>query len=74
MAGDEGEKTKKGVDFAWLFLSLENFSEVLRGWDNTVFLGVIGFDIFLKCKLLRQIFLGITNADLPAAVLIQGPG
>lgn len=40
------------------------------------FWGFIGLDIFLKGRLLSQIFLGIpwiVNADLPA-VLIQGPG
>lgn len=75
--GGGGRKQKKSCGFSWLFLLLENFREALIGWDDAVILGFISLDIFLKCRLLRQIFLGIpwiTNADLPAAVLIPGPG
>lgn len=71
----------KAVDFTQLGFSLplENFREVLIGWDGMKlwFWLYISLDIFLKCSLLRQISPGIPwiiNADLPAIVLIQGPG
>lgn len=41
--GEGGENKKKAVNFAWLFLSLENFREVLIGWDDAVILWVYQF-------------------------------